>query len=63
MLINLWVRDKRYNYIHQVGTDKHDSIEFLDGQVVYVNVQSMASTFDDYEFIEPPDIDAYITLY
>ena len=49
MLINLWVRDKSNGDIHQVGTDVHDSIDFLCGEVVYVNMQSTASTFDEYE--------------
>lgn len=62
MLINLWVKDKLSGDIHQVGTDVHDSIEFLDGQVVYVNMQSTASTFDDYEFVDAPDTDDYISV-
>lgn len=40
----------------------HDSIEYLDGEVVYVNMQSTASTFDDYEWVEPPDIDDYVSV-
>lgn len=62
MLINLWVRDKRCGRIHQVGTDVHDSVEFMDGQVVYVNMQSTASTFDDYEWVDPPDVDGYVCV-
>ena len=62
MLINLWVKDKSDGYIHQVGTDVHDSIEFLGGAVTYVNMQSMGGTPDDYEFVEAPDIDDYISV-
>lgn len=62
MLINLWVKDKRDGTIHQVGTDVHDSIDFLCGEVVYVNMQSSASTLDDYEFVEPPDLDDYVSV-
>ena len=62
MLINLWVKDKSNGYIHQVGTDTHDSVEFLDGQVVYCNMQNSASTLDEYEWIEAPDIDDYVSV-
>lgn len=62
MLINLWVKDKRDGTIHQLGTDVHDSVDFLDDQVVYVNMQSMASTLDDYEWIDAPDIDDYVLV-
>lgn len=62
MLINLWVKDKKDGSIHQVGTYSHDSIEYLDGEVVYVNMQSSASTLDDYEWVEPPDLDDYVSV-
>ena len=63
MLINLWVKDKETGDIHQLGTDVHDSVEFLDGQVVYVNMQSCTGTLDgDYEWVEPPDTDDYISV-
>lgn len=62
MLINLWVKDKSNGHIHQVGTDTHDSIEFLCGQVVYYNLQNSGSTLDIYEFVEAPDIDDYVSV-
>lgn len=62
MLINLWVKDKSNGTVHQAGTDVHDCIEYLDGEVVYVNMQSSASTLDDYEFVEPPDLDDYVSV-
>ena len=62
MLINLWVRDKADGRIHQVGTEVHDSVEYLDGEVLYINMQSMASTLDDYEWVEPPDTDNYVVV-
>ena len=62
MLINLWVRDKLNGHIHQVGTDVHDSIEYLCGQVVYTNMQSSGSTLDEYEWVEAPDLDDYVSV-
>ena len=62
MLINLWVKDKRSGRIHQVGTETHDSVLFLDGEVIYENLQSSASTLDDYEWVSPPDIDDYVSV-
>ena len=62
MLINLWVKDKRSGRIHQVGTEIHDSVLFLDGEVIYENLQSSASTLDDYEWVAPPNIDDYVSV-
>lgn len=67
MLINLWVRDNRTGTVHQVGTDVHDSIDFTDGMVVYENLQNCCSTLipndpDGYTFINPPDLDAYVSV-
>lgn len=62
MLINLWVKDKRMNTVHQVGTDVHDSIEYLDGTVVYMNMQNGCGTPDEYEFVESPDLDDYVSV-
>lgn len=66
MLINLWVKDKCTGHIHQVGTDVHDSIEFMDGKVVYYNLKNGCGTGcnnpDGYEFIPPPDLDDYVSV-
>lgn len=62
MLINLWVKDKSNGHIHQVGTDVHDSIIFLDGQPCYHNMQNGCGTLDEYEWVEAPDIDDYISV-
>ena len=64
MLINLWVKDNYSGTIHQVGTDKHDSIDFIDGRVCYVNMQNMSSTLDDdgYSFVEAPNLDDYVSV-
>lgn len=62
VLINLWVRKKKTGQIHQVGTDVHDSVEYLAGEVVYVNMQSTASTLDEYEWIEAPNCDEYVMV-
>lgn len=50
------------NTVHQVGTDVHDSIEYLDGTVVYMNMQNGCGTPDEYEFAEPPDLDDYVSV-
>lgn len=63
MLINLWVKDNFYGEIHQVGTDPHDSINFLSGQVVYYNLQSGSGTLGgEYEWVDPPDLDDYVSV-
>lgn len=67
MLINLWVRDNRSGTVHQVGTDVHDSINFVDGKVIYTNMQNSCGTLipnepDGYDFVEPPDLDAYVSV-
>ena len=62
MLINLWVKDKHTGDIHQVGTDTHDSINFIFGQPIYYNFQNGAGTPDEYEWVEPPDLDDYVSV-
>lgn len=62
MLINLWVKDKGNGHIHQVGTDVHDSIIFLDGKPCYYNMQNGCGTLDEYEWVEAPDIDDYVSV-
>lgn len=65
MLINVWVKDKQSGEIHQVGTDVHDSLNTMDGKIVYFNLQNGdGSGFDDsgYEIVNPPDMDAYIAV-
>lgn len=64
MLANIWVKDKTDGQIHQVGTDTHDSLIFIDGKVEYYNMQNGEGTGDrgDYEFVEPPDFDDYVVV-
>lgn len=63
MLINLWVQSNDTGIIHQVGTDVHDSIEFLNGQPCYLNIQSMCGTASGaYSFVDPPDMDEYVNV-
>ena len=62
MLINLWVKDKTSGIIHQVGTDPHDAVEFLDNQVIYYNLQNSGSTLDFYEWVETPNLDDYVSV-
>ena len=66
MLINLWVRNNFTGEVHQVGTNRHDSIEFIDGQPQYYNMQNGCGTLrhDDggYSWVEPPDMDGYISI-
>lgn len=62
MLINLWVRNKFNGLVHQVGTDVHDSIIFLEGQPCYYNMQNCCGTLDEYEWVEQPDLDDYVSV-
>ncbi len=62
MLINLWVRDKANGHIHQVGTDVHDSIRYIDGKVRYYNLQNGCGTPDGYAWVEAPDMDDYVSV-
>lgn len=63
MLVNLWVKDTQSGEIHQIGTDPHDSLELFEGNVHYVNMQSMSGTLGgDYTFVDAPDSDAYISV-
>ena len=62
MLINLWVRDKANGHIHQVGTDVHDSLIYLGGQPCYYNLQNGGGTLGEYEWVEAPDLDDYVSV-
>ena len=64
MLINVWVKDKHSGSIHQVGTDNHDSLVVIDGEVRYYNLQNGDGSSKDggYEIIEPPNLDDYIGI-
>lgn len=63
MLVNIWVKDNMTGHVHQVGTDPHDSLEFWDGVVEYVNQQCMEGTKDGaYSFIKTPDVDDYVSV-
>lgn len=63
MLMNLWIKDNYDGSIHQIGTDSHDSLDFLNGKVVYVNLQNGTGTLSgDYEFVDAPELDDYISV-
>lgn len=63
MYVNLWVKDKSNGYVHQVGTDQHDSLELIHGKVEYINIQGMCGTYGgEYEFVETPDTDGYVCV-
>ena len=62
MIINLWVKDKSSGNIHQVGTDVHDSLDLMDGEVHYYNLQNGCGTLDEYEWVEVPDLDDYVSV-
>lgn len=63
MLMNIWVKDNMTGHVHQVGTDPHDSLEFWDGVVEYVNQQCMEGTKDGaYSFVKTPDVDDYVSV-
>ena len=58
MLLNIWVKDKSNGYIHQVGTNAHDSLELIDGKVEYIDLQCMCGTLDgEYVFVESGSAD------
>ena len=65
MLVNIWVKDNRTGYVHQVGTDPHDSLDSLDGKVEYYNLQNGDGTPTGYSFVPPPDgydMDDYVSV-
>jgi hypothetical protein len=63
MLVNIWIKDNCTGYVHQVGTDPHDSLECWNGVVEYVNMQCMEGTMGGgYSFVEPPDLDDYVSV-
>lgn len=64
MLMNIWIRNNSTGEIRQVGTDNHDSLEFFNGKIEYVNMQCMAGTFGgDYSFVEAPaEAEGYIAI-
>jgi hypothetical protein len=62
MLINIWVKDNDSGVIHQVGTDRHDSLEMINGRVEYYNLQNGCGTPYTYSFVEAPDADDYISI-
>ena len=70
MMMNLWVKDKSSGVIHQIGTDVHDSLVYIDGRVEYYNLQNGEGTMGDnlggYEFVEQPILngldDDYVSI-
>ncbi len=62
MQINIWVREKDTGKIHQVGTDPHDDLIYLNGRVEYYNLQCGDGTPYGYEFVEAPDSEEYIEV-
>lgn len=63
MLVNIWVKDNCTGYVHQVGTDPHDSLQLWNGVVHYINLQCMEGTMGGgYSFVEPPDMDGYVSV-
>ena len=62
MLINVWVKDNYSGEIHQLGTNSHDSLEVVDGQVQYYNMQNGDGTPTGYSFVDAPDLDDYVSI-
>ncbi len=62
MLMNIWVKDKSSGKVHQVGTDVHDSLEVIDGVIIYRNLQNGEISGGDYEFVDAPDSDEFVSV-
>ena len=39
-MIRLFIRDNDTNYVHEIGTDVHDSLILIDGAIHYYNLQN-----------------------
>lgn len=59
-LIDIYVRDKSTGEIHRVGDNRHDSLDVVNGKVLYYNLQNGGGTSflndynnddDEYEFV------------
>ncbi len=62
MLMNIWVKDKTTEKVHQVGTDVHDSLIVVDGVILYRNLQNGEISGGDYEFVDAPDSDEFVAV-
>lgn len=51
-LIDIYVRDKSTGEIHRVGDNRHDSLDVVNGKVLYYNLQNGCGTpYLEYEFV------------
>ena len=52
-MIKLFVKDKLLGGVHEVGTNRHDSLILNDGFIQYYNLQNGEGSGDcgDYEFV------------
>ena len=49
-VIRLWVKDMTNGHVHEVGTDRHDSLLIRGGKVEYQNLQNGDGTPYGYKF-------------
>lgn len=49
-VIRLWVKDMTNGRVHEVGTDRHDSLLIWGGRLEYQNLQNGDGTGDGYRF-------------
>lgn len=51
-LIDIYVRDKSTGEIHRIGDNRHDSLDVVNGKVIYYNLQNGCGTpYLEYEFV------------
>ena len=51
MMIKLFVKDRCGGYVHEIGTNEHDSLILENGCLYYYNLQNGEGSLSDYEFV------------
>lgn len=55
MAVRLFIRDKENGSVHEYGSNQHDSLYIVDGELRYVNMQNLCSSPKTYEFVHDPE--------
>lgn len=50
-MIKLFVKDRCGGYVHEIGTNSHDSLVLENGCLYYYNLQNGEGSLSDYEFV------------